>query len=57
MEKELCLWEKLKLDGFVPKEKKSKLTIIQKIKNFFGANIKPEIKTSNDHLVKQINGK
>jgi hypothetical protein len=57
MGKELCLWEKLKLDGFQPKEYKSKLTTIQKIKNLFGANILPKITISNDHLTKQINGK
>jgi len=57
MEKELCLWEKLKLDGFVYKRTISKLTPIQKFKNLFGANIKPVVTTNTDHLIKYINGK
>ncbi len=54
---EICLWEKLIQMGFNYKEITIEISFMDAVKNFFGAKIKPKVKTSTNFLIKEINGK
>lgn len=55
--KELCLWDKLRLKGFGFRTFPVPLSLVDRIKNLFGANIEPRTKIYHDHLINEINGK
>ncbi len=55
--KVLCLWDRLKEMGFTQMDAYTKLSLTDKVKNLFGANIEPKRLFEHDYLVKEINNK
>ena len=53
---EIPLWSTLLEMGFTYKQLTIRLPLFSRLKNLFGANITPRIKTYKDWLVKDING-